>query len=86
MTAPDCVRCGQPAEAHPPQPGSRVDGTGVFVPLATNIRKARAKSVCGLCDDIIQIGNQIGRVPGYGWAHTSCIIAAQRKTSTEAAK
>jgi hypothetical protein len=76
MTAPDCIRCGQPASAHPPQPEP---GNGVARPplLATRVMKARAQSACGLCTSIIRIGAQIGRLPGYGWCHTSCIATAQ---------
>jgi hypothetical protein len=51
--------------------------------LATRIRKARAQSVCALCDRIVFTGNTIGRVPGRGWAHVSCIVAANRETRTE---
>lgn len=47
-------------------------------PRATRVRKARAWSVCALCPVLIKIGNLIGKLPSGGWAHASCIIAAQR--------
>jgi hypothetical protein len=80
MTAPDCIRCGQPASAHPTLPG----GTTVQPPIrATRVRKARTQSACGLCTRIIRIGAQIGRIPGHGWCHTSCITAAQHDHDQE---
>jgi hypothetical protein len=45
---------------------------------ALRVRKARAWSVCRLCPALIQVGNLIGKLPSGGWAHASCIIAAQR--------
>jgi hypothetical protein len=45
---------------------------------AVRVRKARAWSVCRLCPALIQVGNLIGKLPSGGWAHASCIIAAQR--------
>lgn len=51
--------------------------------LADRVRKARAQSVCGLCASVIRVGSQIGRVPGRGWSHTSCIIERNRAASTE---
>jgi hypothetical protein len=46
--------------------------------LADRIRKARAQTPCRLCGTLIRIGNTIGRVPGIGWCHASCIVAANR--------
>lgn len=50
---------------------------------ATRVRKARAWSVCVLCPVLIKVGNLIGKLPSGGWAHASCIIAAQRAEQTE---
>ena len=49
--------------------------------LATRVRKARGESVCGWpgCTVVIRLGNQIGRVDGYGWCHVQCIIDGQRQ-------
>lgn len=46
--------------------------------LATRVRKARARSLCALCPAGIRVGNHIGRLPGKGWAHVACIVAANR--------
>ncbi|MGO8957580.1 MAG: hypothetical protein ACLQFR_09460 [Streptosporangiaceae bacterium] len=48
--------------------------------LATRVRKARARSVCGLCPVLIEPGNRIGKVPGVmGWCHVRpCILQHQR--------
>lgn len=45
---------------------------------AVRVRKARAWSVCVLCPVLIKVGNLIGKLPSGGWAHATCIIAAQR--------
>jgi hypothetical protein len=47
--------------------------------LASRVRKARAQSVCGLCTAIIRVGSSIGRVPGSGWCHCSCIVERNRQ-------
>jgi hypothetical protein len=52
-------------------------------PRATRVRKARAWSVCMLCPVLIRVGNLIGKLPTGGWAHASCIIAAQREAHRE---
>ena len=51
--------------------------------LATRVRRARVKSVCALCDRLIFVGNTIGKIPGRGWAHASCINAANRNVRPE---
>jgi len=45
---------------------------------ALRVRKTRKWSVCSLCPVLVQVGNLIGKLPTGGWAHATCIIAAQR--------
>jgi hypothetical protein len=48
--------------------------------LATHVRRARIRSVCSMCDLLIDIGQRIGKLDGHGWAHASCIVAANRRS------
>jgi hypothetical protein len=50
-------------------------------PLAARVRKARAWSPCAAawCWRPVQPGQPIGYVPGTGWCHVSCIVAANRQ-------
>lgn len=54
--------------------------------VVERVRKARGKSVCGWpgCNATIRVGNQIGRVPGYGWCHIGCIIEGQERERGQA--
>jgi hypothetical protein len=65
MTTPDCTKCGQPASAHPPQP-NQSQNTDLPI-LATRVMRARATSVCSLCDRLIlQAAAAIGRAATQG--------------------
>jgi hypothetical protein len=46
--------------------------------LASRVMKARHASTCPLCHGPVLVGQQIGLIPGTGWAHvTPCIIKEQ---------
>jgi hypothetical protein len=50
---------------------------------ASQVRKARGNSRCVLCHAAIRTGQQIGKLAPGRWAHTSCIIQANRTTPKE---
>ncbi len=50
---------------------------------ASQVRKARGTGRCVLCHGPVKIGQQIGRLAPTRWAHTSCIIAANRDVSAQ---
>ena len=48
-----------------------------YAPLrAHRTCKARRSSRCLLGRDLINVGDSIGRVVGWGWVHCRCVIAA----------
>ena len=78
-----CTRCGQPPEAHPPQPAIS-DVTTAQLERADRVRKARHDSTCHTCRNPIRTGQPIARVAGK-WRHLTClpaIAALARETIT----
>lgn len=53
--------------------------------LAARTRKARRDSACALCPHRVITGQRIGLLPGRGWAHVSCVIAARPAVRAEGA-
>lgn len=51
--------------------------------LAVRVRRARAQSVCALCDRLIRVGDKIGKLPAGGWAHAADIVKANRNARPE---
>jgi hypothetical protein len=50
--------------------------------LATRTRKARRPGRCVLCRGPVLIGQRIA-LTGGGWAHVSCVLAANTATTKE---
>ena len=51
---------------------------------AARVMKARTTSRCPLCQQLVNVGQQIGRTP-VGWCHTQCIIEAAHKITERTA-
>jgi len=51
--------------SRPPLPG-----------LATHVRRARRRSMCGSCGRLVNVGNLIAKVGGR-WIHLDCVEAVK---------